>query len=72
MYDVSMTCFIFINFNTHTQIYVYSTPEVPKYPISKSGVLVPVPIPVPVPVPTFPGNLENNQQRYAKYARLIN
>lgn len=45
MYDVTVTCYI----------YVYSTPGVPKYPVSKSG--VPVPVLVPVPVPMFPGNL---------------
>ena len=40
MYDVTMT-------------YIYSTPDVPKYPFSKCGV------PVPVPIPKFPGNLVN-------------
>ena len=39
-----------------TMPYIYSTPDVPKYPFSKSGVLVPVPI----PVPKFPGNLDNH------------
>ena len=62
MYDVSVKCFIFINFNTHaltrTYIYVYSTLDVPKYPVSKSGV------PVPVPVPTFPSNLVRNDGQF--------
>ena len=50
MYHVShviVTCFSFI-FNIY--IYIYSTLDVPKYPVSKSA--------VPVPVPTFPSNID--------------
>ena len=53
MYHVShviVTCFSFI-FNIY-YIYIYSTLDVPKYPVSKSA--------VPVPVPTFPGNIDIN------------
>ena len=34
--------------HTHTHTYIHSTPDVPKYPFSKSGILV----------PKFPGNLD--------------
>ena len=55
MYHVShvtVTCFSFI-FNIYyifiinNYIYIYSTLDVPKYPVSKSA----------VPVPMFPGNI---------------
>ena len=51
MYDVTVT---------YVYLYIYSTPDVPKSPVSKSGVPIPIPVPVPIPVPKFPGNLANN------------
>ena len=45
---------------THTHTYIcLQYLDVPKYPVSKSGFLVPVP--VPVPVPTFSGNWEKRR-----------
>ena len=46
-------CDIFYFYN----IYICNTPDVHKYPVSKSG----VPIPIPVPVPKFPGNFAWNE-----------
>ena len=42
--------------------YIYSIPDVPKYPFSKSG--------VPVPVPKFPGNLASHQSSQCSVNRL--
>ena len=40
-------------------MYIYSTPNIPKCPVSKSGVPIPIPVlvPVTIPKPMFPGNL---------------
>ena len=52
----------------HTQTHKESTPNVPKYPISKSG----VPLPVPISVSTFPGNLadSSSQLQWGKKASV--